>query len=119
MLPGYISKATPNPASNRLPWYKNIAPTYAGIYLWIVFYREIAGGTLDQAGLGLSLLALLIVKTIRNNSVVLRIKAGDERVVVGKSYRRIRRNHSIGSARLTRRSGHRARQVRVQSPSPK
>jgi cytosine permease len=64
MLPDYISKAVPNPSSNRAPWYKNIAPTYAGIFLWVVFYREIAGGTLDRAGLGLSLLALLVAGTI-------------------------------------------------------
>src|SRR5277367_2064467 len=59
MLPGYISKAVPNPTSNRAPWYKNTAPTYAGVFLWVVFYREIAAGTLDRAGVGLSLLALL------------------------------------------------------------
>jgi cytosine permease len=36
MLPAYLSKAVPNPRSNRAPWYKNTAPTYAGIFLWIV-----------------------------------------------------------------------------------
>ena len=60
MLPGYISKAVPNPISNRAPWYKNTAPTYAGIFLWIVFYREIASGTLDRAGVGICLAALLV-----------------------------------------------------------
>src|SRR5438270_8255228 len=60
MLPDYISKAVPNPSSNRAPWYKNTAPTYAGVFLWVVFYREIANGTLDKAGVGLCLLALLI-----------------------------------------------------------
>ncbi len=40
MLPGYISKAVPNPTSNRAPWYKNTAPTYAGVFLWVVFYRR-------------------------------------------------------------------------------
>jgi cytosine permease len=64
MLPSYISKAVPNPASNRAPWYKNTAPTYAGIFLWIGFYREIAGGTLDRAGVALSLLALLVAGAI-------------------------------------------------------
>ena len=64
MLPAYISKAVPNSMSKRGPWYKNIAPTYAGIFLWVVFYREIAGGTLDKAGLGLSLLALLVAGVI-------------------------------------------------------
>jgi len=60
MLPDYISKAVPNPASNRAPWYKNTAPTYAGVFLWIVFYKQIAGGTLDRAGVALSLLGLLV-----------------------------------------------------------
>src|SRR3954449_1244533 len=60
MLPDYISKAVPNPPSNRAAWYKNTAPTYAGVFLWVVFYREIAAGTLDKAGVGLSLLALLL-----------------------------------------------------------
>src|SRR3954464_11911332 len=64
MLPDYISKAVPNPPSNRAPWYKNTAPSYAGVFLWIVFYREIAGGTLDKAGVGLCLLALLIAGLI-------------------------------------------------------
>jgi cytosine permease len=60
MLPDYISKAVPNPASNRAPWYKNTAPTYAGVFLWIVFYKQIAGGTLDRAGVALCLLGLLV-----------------------------------------------------------
>jgi cytosine permease len=64
MLPGYISNTAPNPISNRAPWYKNTAPTYAGIFLWIVFYREIAAGTLDLAGVGLCLLALLVAGLI-------------------------------------------------------
>ncbi len=64
MLPAYISKTSPNPTSNRAPWYKNTAPTYAGVFLWIVFYREIASGTLDHAGLGICLLALLVAGLI-------------------------------------------------------
>jgi cytosine permease len=64
MLPDYISKAVPNPVSNRAPWYKNTAPTYAGIFLWIVFYREIASGTLDRAGVGVCIAALLVAGLI-------------------------------------------------------
>jgi cytosine permease len=60
MLPDYISKAVPNPASNRAPWYTNTAPTYAGVFLWIVFYKQIANGTVDRAGVALSLLGLLV-----------------------------------------------------------
>ena len=64
MLPSYLSMAKPNPAENRAPWYKGTAPVYAGIFLWVVFYMEIAAGTLSQAGLGLSLLGLVIAALI-------------------------------------------------------
>ena len=64
MLPSYLSMAKPNPAENRVPWYKGTAPVYAGIFLWVVFYMEIANGSLSQAGLGLSLLALVIAALI-------------------------------------------------------
>ncbi|MEI8167090.1 MAG: hypothetical protein WCG26_11960, partial [Chloroflexales bacterium] len=63
-LPGYISNAVPNPKSNRAPWYKNTAPTYAGIFLWFVFWQDAAkagapGGTLAQ-GVGWALFSLVI-----------------------------------------------------------
>ena len=48
-LPSYIDKAVPNPAANRGPWYKNTAPSYAGIFLWVVFYQTLANGTLTHA----------------------------------------------------------------------
>ena len=64
MLPQYISKATPNPIANRAPWYKNTAPTYAGVFLWVVFYREIADGTLDRTSPALCILALLMAGLI-------------------------------------------------------
>jgi len=64
ILPSYLSMAKPNPAENRAPWYKSTAPAYAGIFLWVVFYMEIANGTLSQAGLGLSLLGLVIAALI-------------------------------------------------------
>jgi len=60
MLPDYITKATPNPASQRAPWYVNTAPSYAGIFLWVAFYQSIAQGTIDRASLGLCVLALLV-----------------------------------------------------------
>ena len=41
-LPDYITSATPNPAENRAPWYKNTAPTYAGVFLWFVFWQDAA-----------------------------------------------------------------------------
>jgi cytosine permease len=67
-LPDYIVSATPNPASNRAPWYKNTAPTYAGIFLWFVFWQDAArggapGGTLAQ-GLGWALLSLAFAAVV-------------------------------------------------------
>jgi len=67
-LPDYITSATPNPAANRAPWYKNTAPTYAGIFLWFVFWQDAAkagapGGTLAQ-GLGWSLLCLVAAAVV-------------------------------------------------------
>ena len=58
MLPDYITKSKPNPTTNRAPWYANTAPTYAGIFLWIVFYKGLAEGTIDRAPLSICLLAL-------------------------------------------------------------
>ncbi len=66
MLPDYVSMAKPNPAENRAPWYKNTAPTYAGIFLWFVFWNKMAsgdspapGGVLGQ-GIGVALLGLIV-----------------------------------------------------------
>lgn len=42
-LPNYLKMAKPNPMSNRAPWYKNTAPTYAGIFLWFVFWMGSTG----------------------------------------------------------------------------
>ena len=64
LLPDYVSMAKPNPPENRAPWYKSTAPSYAGIFLWVVFYMEIAKGTLSEAGLGLSLLGLVVAALI-------------------------------------------------------
>jgi cytosine permease len=60
MLPDYISKAVPNPASKRAPWYVNTAPSYAGIFLWIGFYQAIAAGTVDRASTGVAIAALAV-----------------------------------------------------------
>ncbi len=62
-LPSYLSMAKPNPPENRTPWYKSTAPAYAGVFLWVVFYRDI-GNFLPDAGLGLSLLALVVAALI-------------------------------------------------------
>ena len=67
-LPSYISGAIPNPKDKRAPWFKNTAPTYAGIFLWFVFWSgavnsATAGGGLAQ-GLGVALLGLVIAALI-------------------------------------------------------
>ena len=48
-LPDYIAKTAPNPVANRAPWYSNTAPSYAGVFLWVVFYETLAQGTLQHA----------------------------------------------------------------------
>lgn len=60
MLPAYIDKTAPNPASNRAPWYVNTAPSYAGVFLWIAFYQTLAQGTIEKASLGLCVAALAL-----------------------------------------------------------
>jgi cytosine permease len=59
MLPDYIAKAVPNPRGNRGPWYANTAPSYAGIFLWIAFYRSMAGDTLAHGGLAVCFAGLI------------------------------------------------------------
>ena len=66
VLPDYLSMAKPNPPTNRAPWYKNTAPSYAGVFLWFVFWSAVAsggaavaGGILSQ-GIPVALLGLVI-----------------------------------------------------------
>ena len=67
-LPDYITSATPNPAANRAPWYTNTAPTYAGIFLWFVFWQDATvapnlGGTL-AGGVLWALISLVLAAVI-------------------------------------------------------
>jgi cytosine permease len=67
-LPGYITSAVPNPKDKRAPWFKNTAPTYAGIFLWFVFWQEALksgnlGGTLSH-GILIPLAALVVAAAI-------------------------------------------------------
>jgi len=67
-LPAYITSAVPNPAEKRAPWYKNTAPTYAGIFLWFVFWQDAvnapnAGGMLSQ-GVAWAFLSLVLAALI-------------------------------------------------------
>jgi cytosine permease len=63
-VPSYLECAKPNPAANRAPWYKNTAPTYAGIFLWFVFWSySLASGTpggMLSAGVGVALGSVLV-----------------------------------------------------------
>src|ERR1035441_3793609 len=59
-LPSYITSATPNPPGKRGPWYANTAPTYAGIFLWFVFWDSMSGNGLSTGGLGAALLGIVL-----------------------------------------------------------
>jgi purine-cytosine permease-like protein len=59
-LPGYITSATPNPPDKRAPWYKTTAQTYAGIFLWFVFWDSMSGNGLSTGGLGATLLGVIL-----------------------------------------------------------
>jgi cytosine permease len=60
-LPDYIQAAKPNPPTNRVPWYLSTAPTYAGIFLWFVFWDRIPFlGDMHRGGLGMALLGVLV-----------------------------------------------------------
>jgi cytosine permease len=67
-LPDYIASAKPVPTANRAPWYKTIAPTYAGVMLWYVFWRALmqsgTPGSILSVGVGPALLGLLIAVLI-------------------------------------------------------
>jgi cytosine permease len=90
MLPDYLAKATPNPKSNRAPWYVNTAPSYAGIFLWVAFYQAIAVGTLDRAGVAGSLIAIAVAGLLSFAlyyyvPAILGMKTGYPLYVVGSS----------------------------------
>ncbi len=90
MLPDYISKAVPNPAEKRAPWYANTAPAYAGIFLWVAFYRSLADGTLNYGSLavclaGLVAAALLCYLLYYLAPAMLGMKTGFPLYVVGSS----------------------------------
>lgn len=63
-LPDYLTSAKPNPTSNRGPWYKNTAPTYAGIFLWFVFWDSMSANGLSTGGLGATLLGIVLAGVI-------------------------------------------------------
>ena len=89
-LPAYIERAVPNPQSSRAPWYKNTAPSYAGIFLWVVFYQSLADGTLTHAGpavlfRGAGLAGVLSYALYYYVPAILGMKTGLPLYVVGSS----------------------------------
>jgi len=95
-LPDYLKMARPNPMENRAPWYKNTAPTYAGIFLWFVFWSQMAGGGTDIPGgvlsqglftalLGLVIAALLCHLLFYLVPGMLGLKTGLPLYIVGTS----------------------------------
>ena len=59
-LPSYITSATPNPPDKRAAWYKNTAPTYAGIFLWFAFWDPMSENGLSPGSLGATLLGIVL-----------------------------------------------------------
>jgi cytosine permease len=64
-LPDYLAKAQPTPLAQRAPWYLNTAPTYAGIFLWFVFWDEMPyHGRLYEGGLIAALVGVVLAGLI-------------------------------------------------------
>jgi cytosine permease len=59
-VPRYVDCSVPVPRASRVPWYKSTFPTYAGIFLWVGFYLELAEPTIGYASLGVCLWGLLL-----------------------------------------------------------
>ena len=59
-LPSYITSATPLGTDKRAPWSKTIAPTYAGIFLWFIFWDSMSGNGLSGGGLGATLIGIVV-----------------------------------------------------------
>jgi cytosine permease len=59
-LPDYITSAKPNPPDKRAPWYKTTAQTYAGIFLWFVFWDSMSANGLSTGGLSATLLGIVL-----------------------------------------------------------
>ena len=59
-LPSYITSAVPLGTDKRAPWYKNTAPTYAGIFLWFIFWDSMSSNGLSIGGLGPTLIGIVL-----------------------------------------------------------
>ncbi len=89
-LPTYVKSATPNPTTNRAPWYTNIAPSYAGVFLWIGYYQGLGTETLSQVGLAGCILGLVFAGLISYGlfyyvPAILGMKTGHPLYIVGTS----------------------------------
>lgn len=87
-LPGYLQSARPNPAEKRAPWYKNTAPSYAGIFLSVPFMAGMAGalayGSLWAAVVGL-IVGSLFCFVLYYVPAMLGMRTGMPLYVVGSS----------------------------------
>lgn len=63
-IPKYLATASPNPMSNRGPWFKNTAQSYAGIFLWIAFFDQLGGTAGGPGALGMANLSIALVSLI-------------------------------------------------------
>jgi cytosine permease len=63
-VPGYIRSASPVPVEGRAAWYKNTMPSYAGIFLWVAFYDQLAANTIGHSSLGMLLLGIVLAGLI-------------------------------------------------------
>jgi len=50
IAPGYVRLAVAVSPSDRVPWYKNTFPMYAGAFLWFGFYLDLARPTITSGG---------------------------------------------------------------------
>jgi len=63
-LPDYLQAARRVPPGKRAPWYTNTAPTFAGVFLWFVFWDSASYRGLPQGGLVAALAGIVIAALI-------------------------------------------------------
>lgn len=92
--PDYLKNATPVPQNQRAAWFKNIAPAYAGIILWFVFWQDIVKtGTLGGGlinGIALPVISLVVAGLVAYAlfylpSALFGMKTGFGLAIVGNS----------------------------------
>ncbi len=54
----YLTKTRPNPPTNRTPWHLQALPCLAALFLCVVYYQELAAGSIDRAPFGTVFLGL-------------------------------------------------------------